>query len=319
MQEERRKISDGSGDTGNGDGGSGALVEGVGEGWRCEGGSVREGGEGRRGGEIAGGERGGRGVGEERGSEVMTEKPESVLSTGNEEREIGVIAAVETSVAALSPATSDPATSHHHPSTNNDPSSSHNQAVGVASKQEVGVAKELWAESSSVKQLQVLAPCSTPDLVVTESSPVNSNSSTPEDSFRSALSTPDVSLYSHSPIPPETHTAGSGFYSPIPPETHTAGSGLAGSHSHSPIPESHSAVASSDRKHDHTHQGQSDHTHQQTAAENRWYITFEQFISCVQTEPDLCQFFAEQNTIDLASSPVDPLLSPYTRTVLEHT
>ena len=50
----------------------------------------------------------------------------------------------------------------------------------------------------------------------------------------------------------------------------------------------------------------------------RWYITFEQFISSVQTEPELCQFFAEQNTIDLDSSSVDPLLTPYTRTVLIH-
>ena len=49
-----------------------------------------------------------------------------------------------------------------------------------------------------------------------------------------------------------------------------------------------------------------------------WYITFEQFISSIQTEPELCQFFAEQNTIDLDSSSVDPLLTPYTRTVLIH-
>ena len=50
----------------------------------------------------------------------------------------------------------------------------------------------------------------------------------------------------------------------------------------------------------------------------KWYITFEQFISSVQTEPDLCQFFAEQNTMDLDSSSVDPILTPYTRTVLAH-
>jgi hypothetical protein len=55
---------------------------------------------------------------------------------------------------------------------------------------------------------------------------------------------------------------------------------------------------------------------QQEQQRERWYVTFEQFISCVQTEPDLCQFFAEQNTIDLGSSSVDPVLSPYTRTVL---
>lgn len=49
---------------------------------------------------------------------------------------------------------------------------------------------------------------------------------------------------------------------------------------------------------------------------DNWYITFEQFISFVQAEPDLCQFFAEQNTMDLGSSSVDPVLTPYTRTVL---
>jgi len=50
----------------------------------------------------------------------------------------------------------------------------------------------------------------------------------------------------------------------------------------------------------------------------RWYITFEQFISAVQQEPELCQFFAEQDTIDLESSSVDPILSRYTQSVLTY-
>ena len=50
--------------------------------------------------------------------------------------------------------------------------------------------------------------------------------------------------------------------------------------------------------------------------QEKWYLTFEQFVSALQQEPELCQFFAEQNTIDLAGSSVDPLLSHYTRTVL---
>ena len=48
----------------------------------------------------------------------------------------------------------------------------------------------------------------------------------------------------------------------------------------------------------------------------KWFLKFEQFISAVQQEPELCQFFAEQSTIDLAGSSVDPVLNPYTRTVL---
>ena len=48
----------------------------------------------------------------------------------------------------------------------------------------------------------------------------------------------------------------------------------------------------------------------------RWFLTFEQFVAAVQQEPELCQFFAEQNVIDVEGSPVDPLLSDYTRAVL---
>ena len=51
--------------------------------------------------------------------------------------------------------------------------------------------------------------------------------------------------------------------------------------------------------------------------QEKWYLTFEQFVSGLNQEPELCQFFAEQNKMDLTgSSPVDPVLSSYTRTVL---
>ena len=50
--------------------------------------------------------------------------------------------------------------------------------------------------------------------------------------------------------------------------------------------------------------------------EVNWYLNFEQFVSGIQQEPDLCQFFAEQNTIDLTGTNVDPVLNPYTRTIL---
>lgn len=48
----------------------------------------------------------------------------------------------------------------------------------------------------------------------------------------------------------------------------------------------------------------------------KWLLTFEQFVSTLQKEPVLCQFFAEQNTIDLSGTSVDPVLNPYTRTIL---
>ena len=50
--------------------------------------------------------------------------------------------------------------------------------------------------------------------------------------------------------------------------------------------------------------------------EAKWFLTFEQFVAGVQQEPELCQFFAEQNVIDLSGSSVDPILSQYTRTIL---
>ena len=53
--------------------------------------------------------------------------------------------------------------------------------------------------------------------------------------------------------------------------------------------------------------------------EAKWFLTFEQFVAGVQQEPDLCQFFAEQNIIDLSGSSVDPILSQYTRTILTQT
>ena len=48
-----------------------------------------------------------------------------------------------------------------------------------------------------------------------------------------------------------------------------------------------------------------------------WFITCHQFISGLLFEPDLCQFFAEQSSIDLtSSSKVDDKLSPYTKSIL---
>lgn len=47
-----------------------------------------------------------------------------------------------------------------------------------------------------------------------------------------------------------------------------------------------------------------------------WFITCHQFISGLLFEPDLCQFFAEQSSIDLTSSKADDKLSPYTRSIL---
>ena len=47
-----------------------------------------------------------------------------------------------------------------------------------------------------------------------------------------------------------------------------------------------------------------------------WFLTFEQFISCLQHEPALCQFFAEQYMMDLMGSSVDPDLSAYTRSFM---
>ncbi len=51
--------------------------------------------------------------------------------------------------------------------------------------------------------------------------------------------------------------------------------------------------------------------------QEKWFLTFEQFVSGLNKEPDLCQFFAEQNLLDLTgASSVDPVLNSYTRTVL---
>ena len=47
-----------------------------------------------------------------------------------------------------------------------------------------------------------------------------------------------------------------------------------------------------------------------------WFITCHQFISGLLFEPDLCQFFAEQSSIDLTSRKADDKLSPYTRSIL---
>jgi len=50
--------------------------------------------------------------------------------------------------------------------------------------------------------------------------------------------------------------------------------------------------------------------------DENWMLTFEQFAAAIQQEPDLCQFFAEKNTMDLEGTSVDPILNPYTKTVL---
>ncbi len=50
--------------------------------------------------------------------------------------------------------------------------------------------------------------------------------------------------------------------------------------------------------------------------EERWILHFEQFVGALQKEPDLCQFFAEQNSMDLSGTSVDPVLNPYTRTIM---
>ena len=47
-----------------------------------------------------------------------------------------------------------------------------------------------------------------------------------------------------------------------------------------------------------------------------WYITLEDFISSIQGDTELCQFFAEQYILDLKGSSVDPVLNSYTRTFM---
>ena len=51
-------------------------------------------------------------------------------------------------------------------------------------------------------------------------------------------------------------------------------------------------------------------------ADEKWFLSFEQFVGALQRKTVLCQFFAEQNTIDLSGTNVDPVLNPYTRTIL---
>ena len=48
-----------------------------------------------------------------------------------------------------------------------------------------------------------------------------------------------------------------------------------------------------------------------------WFITCHQFISGLLFEPDLCQFFAEQSSIDLTSnSMAEDVVSPYTKSIM---
>ena len=204
------------------------------------------------------------------------------------------------------------------------------QEVGVVSKEEkVGWAAVEWGTDPLTENESSNA--ATIGLAVMSTEARSSGETTPEDSFRSALSTPIDSLN----LRPTTANDLSDSQSPIP----------ADSDSHSPIPDTNSSEicqqATSQTTATHTNSaspslhdpslpqlqpssssGQLQSTlnnngrSKEREDETKWYITFEQFISCVQTEPDLCQFFAEQNTIDFGSSSVDPILSPYTRTVL---
>ena len=249
----------------------------------------------------------------------------------------GAVGVAETNTQVILTLTS---SDHTHQTTSSQPE------VGMASDK-VGGATGMWAESSPARQL--LEPASEVQgagtgLVVAMSSTSQQNSqvSTPEEEkFHSALSTPDVSLTfksadtqtgTHSPIPvsPESSSAIAKPCATAKSETctaHTTGQ----EPRHPSYTSEHSPSLSQSASADMTPStGGPAHHHepwqqpQVSAAENsrtamageRWYITFEQFISSVQTEPDLCQFFAEQNTMDLAGSSVDPVLSPYTRTVL---
>ena len=49
-----------------------------------------------------------------------------------------------------------------------------------------------------------------------------------------------------------------------------------------------------------------------------WFITCHQFISGLLFEPDLCQFFAEQSSIDLTSNiKAEDVVSPYTKSIMQ--
>ncbi|CAI8043671.1 hypothetical protein GBAR_LOCUS24219 [Geodia barretti] len=244
------------------------------------------------------------------------------------------IAAVEDgSGVALPLTTSDPVTSISSPyiklPTPDPPSD--REVGGFSEEDKVGGTAGPWAAESSTENEELTgqvaeSSIATLGLTVTSSEARSSGDTTPEDSFHSALSTPiDTSLRQPTNGLPDSQ-------SPVPEAD-----------SHSPIPDPDNSVP----QHTPPLSSQDTSTHRNSTSlslfdpstsqlqpsssssgqfggggtrqredEAKWYITFEQFISCVQTEPDLCQFFAEQNTIDLCSSSVDPILSPYTRTVL---
>ena len=258
-----------------------------------------------------------------------TEKPSDVVPVSGEGGPIQTsehIAAVEDiSGGTLPLTTSDPVTSPPPPTIQPPtPSDIHPSTGGEVGEEKLGGATGFWAESSTRKEVSGLATLGL--AVTTGSEGRSSEDTTPEDSFRSALSTPDPSLNlrqptngqsdSQSPIP-ESHTAKSGSHSPVPDsaqQTQPPSSQDPATHNNSvsQLQPSSSSSSTSQR----FNGSNSSRKPEQDDSETKWYITFEQFISCVQTEPDLCQFFAEQNTIDLRSSSVDPILSPYTRTVL---
>lgn len=51
---------------------------------------------------------------------------------------------------------------------------------------------------------------------------------------------------------------------------------------------------------------------QRSKVTDDWSLTLEDFISSIQSEPELCQFFAEQYVIDLKGKNIDPHDNTYT-------
>ena len=220
------------------------------------------------------------------------------------------IAAVEDgSGAALPRTTSDPVTSLTSPyiklPTPDPPSG--REVGGVSDDDKVGGAAGLWvAEHSTEEELTGQAAESsiaTLGLTVTSSEARSSGDTSPEDSFRSALSTPvDTSLSlrqptsdSQSPVPEaDSHSPIPDPDNSVPQQTPPLSSQDTTTHSNptslSLLDPSTSQLQPSSSSSGQLNGGGT----RQREDEAKWYITFEQFISCVQTEPDLCQFFAEQ-------------------------
>ncbi len=58
---------------------------------------------------------------------------------------------------------------------------------------------------------------------------------------------------------------------------------------------------------------------QKSTRTTKWSLSLEQFIAGIQSEPDLCQFFAEQYLIDLKRRNVDPHVNTYTASFITTT